>query len=75
MKKTKKLTYNAEYINPYYYIIKLTLKIDLLLQKWERENANLPTHLQKKPPIKPDDNLTPEEWNQSAWQASQVSRN
>ncbi|XP_044265542.1 uncharacterized protein LOC123011902 [Tribolium madens] len=43
------------------------------LQKWERENASLPTHMQRKPPVKPDPTLTPEEWNQYAWEASQAT--
>lgn len=43
------------------------------LQKWERENANLPTNLQRKPPIKPDTSLSHEEFNKQAWEASQVS--
>lgn len=41
-------------------------------QKWERENAELPRHLQRKPPVKPTATTT-EEWNKSAWEASQVS--
>ncbi|XP_017776309.1 PREDICTED: zinc finger protein 474-like isoform X2 [Nicrophorus vespilloides] len=43
------------------------------LEKWERENANLPTHLRKKPPPKPSANLDKEEWNKFAWKASQAA--
>ncbi|KYB26354.1 hypothetical protein TcasGA2_TC033817 [Tribolium castaneum] len=43
------------------------------LQKWERENASLPKHMQRKPPVKPDQALTPDEWNQYAWEASQAT--
>lgn len=47
----------------------------MLFQKWERENSNLPTHLQRKPPVKPDKPLSQEEWNQYAWESSQVNPN
>lgn len=43
------------------------------LQKWERENSQLPRHLQRKPPTKPDKPMTSEEWNRFAWEASQAS--
>lgn len=43
------------------------------LQKWERENASLPKHLQRKPPLKPTvDAKNREEWNNVAWEAAQV---
>ncbi|KAG5867486.1 hypothetical protein JTB14_037685 [Gonioctena quinquepunctata] len=40
-------------------------------QKWERENASLPIHLQRKPPPKPDSSMNREEWNKLAWEAAQ----
>ena len=44
----------------------------LLLQRWERENAKLPAHLQRTVPEKPSSPLTVEQWNAFAWEASQV---
>jgi hypothetical protein len=44
----------------------------LLLQRWERENANLPAHMQRAAPEKPSSPLTVEQWNAFAWEASQV---
>ncbi|CAG9858010.1 unnamed protein product [Phyllotreta striolata] len=42
------------------------------LEKWERENALLPKHLQLKPPKKPTvDSRNTEEWNLAAWEAAQ----
>ncbi|KAK9693841.1 hypothetical protein QE152_g33966 [Popillia japonica] len=41
--------------------------------KWDRENANLPAHLQRKRPVKPDHALTKEEWNTYAWESSQAN--
>ena len=43
-----------------------------LLQRWERENAKLPQHLQRTAPEKPSSPLTVEQWNAFAWEASQV---
>ncbi|KAK9875516.1 hypothetical protein WA026_007907 [Henosepilachna vigintioctopunctata] len=36
------------------------------LEKWERENKNLPVHLRRSAPIKPDPNCPVEEWNRKA---------
>jgi hypothetical protein len=44
----------------------------LLLQRWERENAKRPPHLQRTAPEKPSSPLTVEQWNAFAWEASQV---
>ncbi|XP_074032606.1 uncharacterized protein isoform X2 [Leptinotarsa decemlineata] len=41
------------------------------LEKWERENASLPTHLRRKPPPKPDATINREEWNKLAWDSAQ----
>ncbi|KAJ9594904.1 hypothetical protein L9F63_013795, partial [Diploptera punctata] len=41
------------------------------LQRWERENAKLPSHLQRSVPEKPSDPLSVEQWNAFAWEASQ----
>ncbi|GLV43427.1 hypothetical protein CBL_03969 [Carabus blaptoides fortunei] len=43
------------------------------LQKWERENSQLPRHLQRKVPVKPEQAMTPEQWNKFAWEASQAA--
>ncbi|XP_048523357.1 zinc finger protein 474 isoform X2 [Dendroctonus ponderosae] len=43
------------------------------LQKWERENANLPAHLRRKPPVKPQGDVSQKEWNQLAWESSQAT--
>ena len=45
----------------------------LLFQRWERENAKLPAHLQRTAPEKPSNPLSVEQWNAFAWEASQVS--
>ncbi|XP_067001973.2 uncharacterized protein [Anabrus simplex] len=41
------------------------------LQRWQRENSQLPTHLQRPLPQKPEKPLSMEEWNKFAWEASQ----
>ncbi|KAL1513549.1 hypothetical protein ABEB36_002949 [Hypothenemus hampei] len=41
------------------------------LQKWERENNDLPLNLRRKPPVKPDSTTSSQEWNQLAWESSQ----
>ncbi|XP_066262351.1 zinc finger protein 474-like isoform X1 [Euwallacea similis] len=43
------------------------------IQKWKRENANLPPNLRRKLPIKPEGNISQKEWNQLAWEASQAA--
>ncbi|CAG9766422.1 unnamed protein product [Ceutorhynchus assimilis] len=43
------------------------------LQKWERENASLPTTQRRKPPVKPQGDFTQTEWNQLAWESSQAN--
>ncbi|XP_021938148.1 uncharacterized protein LOC110838834 isoform X2 [Zootermopsis nevadensis] len=42
------------------------------LQRWERENSKLPSHLQRAVPQKPVNPLTVEQWNAFAWEASQA---
>ncbi|XP_069672603.1 uncharacterized protein [Periplaneta americana] len=42
------------------------------LQRWERENNKLPTHLQRSVPEKPSSPLTVDQWNAFAWEASQA---
>lgn len=42
------------------------------LKKWERENQLLPRNMRRKPPVKPDVELSSEKWNQLAWEASKV---
>ncbi|XP_023723625.1 uncharacterized protein LOC111873274 isoform X2 [Cryptotermes secundus] len=42
------------------------------LQRWERENSHLPTHLRRAAPEKPSNPLTVEQWNAFAWEASQA---
>lgn len=41
-------------------------------QRWERENAELPRHLRRKAPVRPEAGTGDEDWNRLAWQASQV---
>ncbi|XP_030763978.1 uncharacterized protein LOC115888399 isoform X2 [Sitophilus oryzae] len=41
------------------------------LEKWERENAALPLNMRRKAPVKPDSALSPRNFNQLAWEASQ----
>ncbi|KAF2884241.1 hypothetical protein ILUMI_21933 [Ignelater luminosus] len=43
------------------------------LEKWERENASLPSNLRRKLPKKPDTPMTAEQWNEYAWNACQDS--
>ncbi|XP_071053485.1 uncharacterized protein [Onthophagus taurus] len=43
------------------------------LEKWERENANLPRDLRRKKPVKPDKPLTREEYNTYAWESAQAN--
>ncbi|XP_050305951.1 uncharacterized protein LOC126743062 isoform X2 [Anthonomus grandis grandis] len=43
------------------------------LQKWERENARLPSNLRRKPPVKPEGEFSQQEWNQLAWESSQAT--
>uniref|UniRef100_A0A1B6EA23 C2HC/C3H-type domain-containing protein n=1 Tax=Clastoptera arizonana TaxID=38151 RepID=A0A1B6EA23_9HEMI len=42
------------------------------LQKWQRENEELPTHLQMPLPQKPEVPVTSEEWNRYAWETAQA---
>ena len=53
-------------------IIIIIMVTVLLLQRWERENAKLPPHMQRAAPEKPSSPLTVEQWNAFAWEASQV---
>lgn len=48
------------------------ITLPLLTQKWKRENERLPKNLQRPIPEKPSTDLTQEEWNQFAWETSQV---
>lgn len=43
-------------------------------QKWTQTNSRLPEHLQRTTPQKPADtqNLSIDDWNQLAWEATQV---
>lgn len=50
----------------------IIIKYLYCLQKWERENANLPVHLRRKRPVKPPGDVSQKEWNQLAWESSQV---
>ena len=43
-------------------------------QKWNRENDQLPKHLQREEPKPPDENLTKEELHEYAWATAQVSK-
>lgn len=44
------------------------------VQKWTLENSRLPEHLQRTVPQKPVDsrNMSIDDWNQLAWEATQV---
>lgn len=43
------------------------------IQRWQRENAELPAHLRMPLPQKPDVPVTADQWNQYAWEATQAS--
>lgn len=44
-----------------------------LKQKWTLENSRLPEHLQRTLPQKPEtQNISIDDWNQLAWEATQV---
>lgn len=51
----------------------LSLHEPKCLEKWERENASLPSNLRRKRPVKPEGNISQKEWNQLAWESSQAT--
>lgn len=55
------------------FILKVINFYFFSLQKWTIENSKLPEHLQRTMPQKPEvQNISIDDWNQLAWEATQV---
>lgn len=56
-----------------FFLIVIIYSIHFFLQKWTQENSRLPEHLQRSMPQKPNvQNISVDDWNQLAWEATQV---